>query len=131
MFGKDNSQTLITEPSGLVFGKYPIFKLGPVENYFQRGTKGELSNGLLKFTLIKVQKSGFGSDEIASIQIPIKGILESKKIKFSIPTWKILDTELRGDIENQMKKIYSLKQQKQGIEEKEYKKLKHFLSRYN
>lgn len=60
---------------------------------------GELSNGLLKFTLIKVKSGGFSSqEEIASIQIPIRGILESKKIKFAIPTWKILDQELQNDI---------------------------------
>jgi len=70
-------------------------------------------------------------EEIASIQIPIRGILESKKIKFSIPTWKILDSELRNDIYAQMKKIYNMKQAKQGIDDFEYKKLKHFLSRYN
>lgn len=119
MFGKENSQILITEPSNLVFAKFPIFKLGKLDHFFYRGTKGELANGLLKFTLYRQKRSmiNVSTIEVAYTQIPVKGVLDTKKIKFSIPTWKLIDDELRNDIYKKMQFIINQKNANKGIDD--------------
>lgn len=119
MFGKYNSQVLISDASNLVFAKFGIFKLGNLDHYFYRGTKGELANGILKFTLFKQKRSLLKTTttEIASTQIPVKGVLNTKKIKFTIPTWKLLDEELQSDIYNQMQFIIQQKNLNKGIDD--------------